>query len=421
MFDEMEDAFDATGYDQLEVFAEEEESISCAVSDDRVDSVETEESRGIGVRALVDNKVGFAYTTDPETVLSTAERAVKLARLSQFRTISFPIHDDHPGVGGLYHGGTASIDEPSLVEQTREALEIEDARFAEGRVSRATGTTYIMNSSDVRASYDGTYFVSYFSASNDQRSKQWFDAARKRFDPATVSRRAYELLQESSDPVEVDQGERDVVLSPYAQYQIFSSLLYPAFDADRVQRGTSALKGKREEPIAADTLTIRDDGTREGGVNSQPFDREGTPAQETLLIEEGILRSFLYDVQRAEKEGIDSTGNAAGGYNNMPEIRPTNMVIEAEQGARDELGDGTIYIQDVAGVHTANTTSGDFSLNITTGFRLDGEGRTPISSGMFVGNLFDLLDSHRFSYGDRRTVDSLTTRNAVFRDQTVVN
>lgn len=420
MFDELKRAFDTTGYDQLEVYAEEEQSVSCGVSKGSIDSVESETSRGIGVRALVDSTVGFAYTNDPANVVDAAERAIRLARLSQFRTISFPIDDSFPDVGGIYDSETAELPEDTLVERTKGALTTGDAVFSEGKVSRVGGSTYLMNSSGIEASYDASFFVTYLSANRDGRSKHWFDAARSMFDPASTAQKAVDLLDETSDPVSIEKGDRDIVLSPYAQYQIFSGILYPAFDADRVQRGKSPLEDREGDVVASESLSLYDDGRKDDGINTRPFDREGTPTRRTSLIEDGVLEGFLYDVQRAEKEGIESTGNATGGYSNMPHIQPTNVIVDGEDGDRSSLEEGTVYIHDVAGVHTANTTSGDFSLNITTGFVFEDGEKTPIKSGMFTGNIFDLLESYRFSYGEARMVDSLTSRKAVFADQSVI-
>jgi len=420
MFDALQDAFETTGYDQLEVYAEEEQSISCGVSKGSIDSVESETSRGIGVRALVDSTVGFAYTNDPAHVVDAAERAIRLARLSQFRTISFPIDDSFPDVDGIYDAETAGMSEDTLVERTKGSLMTGDAVFSEGKVSRVRGSTYLMNSSGIEVSYDASFFVTYLSANHDGRSKHWFDAARSMFDPVETAQAAIDLLDATADPVTIEKGSRDVVLSPYAQYQIFSGILYPAFDADRVQRGKSPLEGREGEQVASDDLSLYDDGRKEAGINTRPFDREGTPTRRSPLIEDGVLEGFLYDVQRAEKQGIESTGNATGGYSNMPHIQPTNVIVEGAAGDRASLEDGTVYIHDVAGVHTANTTSGDFSLNITTGFVIEDGNKTPVRNGMFTGNIFELLESYRFSYGEAKMVDSLTSRRAVFADQSVI-
>ncbi len=418
MFETMREAFDIDGYDQLEVYGEEEETVQCGVSKNRIDSVESTRSKGIGVRALVDNTVGFAHTTHPKRVKKAAKRAVKLARLSQFELMSFPVTDEFPEVEGVFDQDVAETDADDLVAETGDTLERFDAFFSNGQVARTVGSSYIMNSSGIEQRQESTYFSAFMNVNKGNRSKYWFDASRNVFDVSDVAERAIGILEKYDNPVRVEKNSYNVVLTPYAQYQVFRGLLYPAFDADRVQRGKSRYAGKKGEQVAPETLALTDDGLRQGGLYTRPFDREGVPRQETPLIADGELQNFLYDVQRAEKERVKSTGNASGGYSQMPYIEPTNLVLE---GDRDDAPEEAVIIHEVSGVHTANKTSGDFSLNITTGFRRVNGQKQGIEGGLFVGNVFELLHDHSHFYGEPRTIDSLTTRKAVFRDQKVVN
>ena len=419
MFDTLDDAFECKGYDQLEVYAETETTIEATVSDDRLDSVQSDTSQGVGVRALVDNTVGFAYTTDPERVTEAANRAIELARLSQFEQISFPIAGDYPTIPGLFDEDTADLTQADLAERLQAAVNGHDVSFPEGQVARTTGTSYIKNSSGMEGRQDETYFVTYLSANQDGRSKYWFDAAREMVDVNRVADEAVDLVQAYDETASIDDGRYDIVLTPFAQYQIFSGILYPAFNADRVQRGSSYFEGKRGEQVASDGLTIVDDRRKEAGVRSRPFDREGTPAKRTTLIEDGELSNFLYDVQRAEKESVESTGNASGGYKSFPSIQPSNMILEGDEDTLTSPEE-TVVIHSVSGVHTANETSGDFSLNIDTAYKGFGTEQVGLEGGLFVGNMFELLEKFAFFIGEPRTIDSLTTRPAVFRDQKLV-
>jgi PmbA protein len=418
MFDRIDEAFEVEGYDQLEVYAEEQETIECTVANNTVDSVETEEAQGVGVRALVDNKVGFSFTTDPDRVKDAANRAINLARLSQFKMMSFPVKDDFKDAKGVFDTAVEKTTEEELADEVGRAID-RDVLFSGGEASRVVGTSYLKNSSGIEISQRGSYFAAYFTANRDNRSKFWFDASRSRFDASQVASKAQDVLERSMETVRVKEDKRTVVLMPYAQYQILSGLLYPAINADRVQREKSPLAGRHGERVMSETLTLEDDGLVEGGINTRPFDREGVPSGTTTVVADGTLENYLYDVQRAEKEGVESTGNATGGYRNMPSIQPRNMIVDAERGEKEEL-DEAVIIYDLSGVHTANETSGDYSLNITTGFQLEDGVEKAINGGMLVGNLFDLLENHVFSYGDSRRVDSLASRPAVFEEQKVV-
>ncbi|MDY6789227.1 MAG: TldD/PmbA family protein [Candidatus Nanohaloarchaea archaeon] len=419
MIEKMRKALEAKGYDQIEVYAEEEKAIDCQVSKDRIDNVETENLRGVGIRALVDNKVGFSYTTDPEDIRRAAEKAIKLAKLSQTKIISLPVSEEFPGVKDIFDKDTAETSEEEITESTKNAISTDRASISEGSVSRVVGKSYILNSCGIESSQRSTYFATYFSANKDGQSKYRFHTRRSKYDPKYTVKKAVDLLEDSLNPQKIEGGKKEVVLTPNAQYQIFSGILYPAFNAERVQRGKSPFQNQLEEQVASESMDITDQGTLDGGVNTRRFDREGTASRDTSLIKDGILKNYLYDIKRAEKDSVKSTGNATGGYSSPPKIQPTNMVLKGEKGSKEEI-DEAIIIDSVAGVHTANKTSGDFSLNITTGFKLEEGEKTPIEGGLFVSNIFDLLKNHKFFYGDRSEVVSLVTRNAVFRDQKIV-
>jgi len=419
MRDRLEDAFEVEGFDQLEVFAERRHTAEVSVAEGEIEAQEAEDSRGIGVRALCDGTVGFAYTTRPDRIEETARRAVDLARLSQFRTISFPIDSNditYAGdLGTIRSDRVAKMEQPELTEMVSDALD--EAYFSSGGYTATSGRTWLVNSNGVDRSVAETLTSGYLTATGEGMSRFWFDAARDVLDPRAIAVNARDLLERSQDPTTIEGGQYDVVLTPYAQYQLFDQLLFPAFDADRVQRGKSVLEDRMDEQVAAETFSLVDDGTLQGGLRTRGFDREGTPHQRTPVIEDGQLLSFLYDVQRAEKQGIASTGNASGGYSETPHIEPTNMVVEAETGERPE---DCMVIHSFAGVHTAEPTSGDFTLNVTAGFHRDDAGERAVEQIMLSGNIFDLLSSFSHTYGDRRTIDALTTRPAVFTDCEIV-
>ena len=142
--------------------------------------------------------------------------------------------------------------------------------------------------------------------------------------------------------------------------------------ADAVQRGRSPFAENLGEEIASQALTIADDGADPAGLNSSPFDGEGTPTGRTALIEAGELRAFLHDsyTARREGDGTRSTANAArSGYRSPPSVSPSNLTVAAGELSFAELlaeaGDG-IYVTDVAGLHSGvNPVSGNFSVGAT--------------------------------------------------------
>jgi len=156
---------------------------------------------------------------------------------------------------------------------------------------------------------------------------------------------------------------------------------------------------------------VVDDGALPAGMGSSAFDGEGVPSQRNVLLEDGVLRSYLYDSYTAGKEGRSSTGNSVrSGYSEMPRIGIRNLIISSKEPV--EMLDGVregVLVNSVIGAHTANPISGDFSVEARNSFRIRaGEIAEPVRSAMIAGNIFDLL-KHIDVGRDARAVGPIVT------------
>lgn len=163
------------------------------------------------------------------------------------------------------------------------------------------------------------------------------------------------------------------------------------FSSENAQRGMSLLAGREGEKIAADCVTFIDDSTVDHGFGSRAFDTEGVPGQRTAVVENGVLKTLLYNLKTANKAGVKSTGNAAGGG-----VSTTNFILIPGELTLDEMcekaGEGFI-ITDVSGLHAgANPITGDFSLS-AKGYRFTegGKEKTPVTGVTVAGNYYELL------------------------------
>ena len=158
-----------------------------------------------------------------------------------------------------------------------------------------------------------------------------------------------------------------------------------------------------------------DDGLLPGGLDSSAFDAEGVPSQKTVLIEDGVLKGFLYDSYTAGKDGVQSTGNAdRAGYSDVPSVGIRNMIISSPD-ARDLLAETKGYkVGGLIGAHTANPISGDFSVEARNCFFVaPGEAAKPIRSLMLAGNVFELLKGIEVGT-DVRAVGGIVTPTVKF-------
>jgi PmbA protein len=166
--------------------------------------------------------------------------------------------------------------------------------------------------------------------------------------------------------------------------------------ADAVQRGRSLFAGKEGEEIAAPALRLLDDGLHPEGLATAPFDGEGIPQQRTALIEDGRLRTFLFDTYSARRAGRESTGNGTrGSYRTSPSVGTTNLVVAPGSGSTSDLiaeaGDG-LFVMGVSGLHSGvNAISGSFSVGATGRLIRDGELSEPAREMTIASDLVSML------------------------------
>jgi TldD protein len=161
-------------------------------------------------------------------------------------------------------------------------------------------------------------------------------------------------------------------------------------EADLVQKGLSVYAGKMGEKVASPLITVIDDATLPSRYGSYAFDDEGTPGKKTVLIEEGILKSYMYDLDTALKENRESTGNGRReSYRSRPIPRMSNTLIAPGQTDPEEIIASTrkgLYVTKMGGGQV-NTTNGDFVFEVTEGYLLEnGKVGAPVRGATLIGN-----------------------------------
>ena len=172
------------------------------------------------------------------------------------------------------------------------------------------------------------------------------------------------------------------------------SLLDTIFDAvngDAIYRQSSFLEGKLGQKIAAENITIVDDGIMSGGFGTSPFDGEGIPSRRTVVIEKGVLKSYLLNTYTAKKLGLKTTGNASRSLAGTPSIGYGNFYLEKGKRTPEQIiGDikQGLYIVDLIGFGV-NLVTGDFSRGATGIWIENGELTYPVEEITVAGNLKD--------------------------------
>ena len=173
-------------------------------------------------------------------------------------------------------------------------------------------------------------------------------------------------------------------------------------------RGASFLLGKLGEQIAAPGVTIIDDGTISGGLGSRPFDGEGLPMLRTVIVDKGVLTSYLLDTYSGRKLGMASTHHAARDGSGVT-VGTTNLYLaKGEADPKDLIGSVKqgLYVTELIGFGV-NGVTGDYSRGAVGMWIENGELAYPVEEITIAGNLLDMF----------RAIDGVGN-DLVFRDRT---
>lgn len=427
------------GATEAEAYVQRNTVIQASFSD-KIDDLKTTASTGLGLRVILGKRTTMYSTsilTEDEVSLAV-ERAVDVTKVA-------PEDPDWNHLNRSY--GESPVlgvfDEPTSRIEYSEVVEDIDAAIASvfafdprvkptmGMLQIGTSTTSIVNSYgdsvESRGTGGGVYLLvkaedgGLESAGTESREvRAWGD-----LDLEALAERASEKAIGYLKAEPIQGGEMPVILDSKICASILGVMLSKPINADLVQKGGSPLADKIGDQIAAENITIFDDGTLPKGLNTRPFDAEGHPTQRTPVIEEGVLKSFLYDNYTALKDSVESTGNAGrSGYSSPPSPSPTNLVLAEGDASAEEMIQGTrrgLYVEQVIGEWLSNPISGNLNATVTHGYLVeDGEFKAPVKGVVLAGNFYQLLkDGYELIGNDTMNSGHLYSPTVKFREMTV--
>ena len=412
----------SAGAADAEAWVERSTEREIRVYQGEVESLTDATSAGVGVRAFLDGRVGYAFGTDTgdsglAAVAQAAHAAAAIADPDEYAGL--PEESGATPVVGLFSAGLAGWTTERKIEL---AVAIEKAARAHEGVSQVEDTVYsdgegavaLANSRGFGGGYEATSAWAHCSAfageAADRMTGLGVGIGR---DPADI------------DPEEVggEAGRRSaqligarqpasrrcpVVLDTFVAAS-FVGFIGAMLSADAVQRGRSLFAGRLGDEIATPLLRVVDDGTDPAGFASSPFDGEGVGRRQTPLIEDGRLASYLYDTRTARRGDARTTANAErGSYRTPPGVGTSNLLLEPGDASLDDLvarcGDG-LYVTDVAGLHSGvNPVSGTFSVGATGRLVENGELAAPVREITIASDLVTMLQGVQAVGSDTRWV-----------------
>ena len=397
------------GFSQMELFKNGNKSFDLRVFEQQIDHYEINENEGIGLRAIFEGKVGYAYT---EKINNKAIEEL-LQNVKQNAEITDKQDEEiFPGSNNYRDLNTYSqnLKKIKTADKIDLVKSLENKAFErDERVSAVNYCIYsdsefkysIFNTHGLNLSHKNNIAYLYLSVvvnDNDNIktcAKHEITQDYSEFEPEALAHKvvdeAVSLLGARSIPSE----KYPVILRHDVAAELLSAFSSP-FSAENVQKGMSLFKDKLGEKVADENLTIIDDPFLKKGFAATPFDAEGVATVKKNVIENGVLTTYLHNLKTAKKDGVKSTGNAyRGSHKSYIDIAPTNMYIKPGETGYDKMINSInkgVLITKLQGLHAgANSVSGEFSISASGYFIEKGDIKNPVEQITIAGNFLDLL------------------------------
>jgi PmbA protein len=405
------------GASDAEVVVREGDEFSVNVRMGQVETLKESGSQGLGLRVFLGKRSASTSTSDltAEGIRQLVDGAVALARITEEDPfIGLPESGEFGSVEGdlhLYYDDVYSLPGPERIEWARraEAAALEaDPRITNsdgGSFDAATGRKVLANSrgfvGSYRSSYAGLSAAPLAVDVNGQMQRDgWWSSARRLANldtPESIGKEAARRALRRLGARRVPTQRVPIVFSKEVARSLVGSV-FEAASGDAIWREASFLAGKIGQQIAAPGLTIVDDNamllpTGVGGFGSSPFDGEGLPSRRTVLLEDGVLQTYMLNTYSARKLGMKSTHNASRGLAGPPGIGCGNLYLEPGSQSVDQiLADipSGLYVTGLMGFGV-NIVTGDYSRGATGLWIENGQLTFAVEEITIAGNLAEML------------------------------
>ncbi len=401
----------AGGGEFSDIYFEEGTSTSIVCEDGKIEKIVSGTDRGVGIRVISDLRTAYAFTNEisEKALLQLADTVSRAVRGKEFGS-PIDLRAKVTGPGFVIKTSPETVplqDKVALVRRADTAARRLDERVRQVMVVYRDGRvrTQVANSLGefIETGRTGTVFLAQVVAAQGDviqtgyepvggfRGYELFDENSPEEVALSAARRALKMLTARKAPA----GMMPVVISSEAGGTMVHEAIGHGLEADLVQAGMSMYAGKIGTQVASPLVTVIDDSTIPHARGSYSFDDEGVPARRTVLVENGVLKGYLYDRLSAMKDSCNSTGNGRReSYHARPIVRMTNTLIapgdESPESIVRDVERG-LFVRKMGGGQV-NTVTGDFVFEVSDGYLIEnGAVAEPVRGATLTGNGPDVL------------------------------
>jgi TldD protein len=394
------------GGDFAEVYVERTVVTSLSLDDGRIRSGNSAETTGVGVRVIKGAQVGYAYSDDLDdaALRRVAETA---AQVAQGHGEPPPVKVTRRHAPEHYRIAVGPGDVPlsekaALLMRADAAARAHDPRVKQVMGSWADSVKSVLVANtlghfaeDLQDMARMHVSVVAIDKSGERRTGSYGGGGRvpfshfETFSPEAIARESARQAVAMFGAVDAPAGPQSVVLAPGWSGILLHEAVGHGLEADFIRKKTSLFAGKVGERVASELVTVIDDGTVAGGRGSLNVDDEGNPAQRKVLIENGILKGYLYDALNAQLMGKESTGSGRReSFQHAPLPRMTNTFLAPGESDPEEIVRSVkkgLYAAHFGGGQV-DITNGNFVFEVGEAYLIeDGRLTRPVKGATLIG------------------------------------
>jgi PmbA protein len=388
--------------DEAEVFCVTSEETPVHFEANRLKSVQSKQSTNVALRIIKNGRIGYATATNLKESKNIVNSALETAEFGMKAEFQFPSATSYPEVN-IYDAAIKKVTIEEMTEIGEKLISTvrkhTPVLLCEAGLNKGIVTVRLMNSRGGQAEYKQSIFSFGVEGQLIRGTDMLFvgedqSSCHPDEDISKVIETVLQQLDFSKNQASITTGEMPVIFTPRGLASAIIPSLMAGFNGRLVLEGSSPVGNKVGQKLFDKSFSLHDDPTLNYQPGSRPCDDEGVPSQCTTLIKNGVVKSFLYDLQTAALAGTISTGS--GGRNgSLPSPSPSAYVITPGKTTfNDMIADikEGLVVEQLMGASQGNVLGGDFSGNVLLGYKIEkGKIAGRVKDTMVSGNVYRIL------------------------------
>ena len=438
MYEKVLDKLKHKNIDKYELVVKENSKKNIIVKKGKIDNLKDSKEVTFTLRILKNNKIGFTYFTNKDSNIDEViERAIELAnfntpdKLNDFYNNNFP---DNNVNNNLFN---KDIEKLNNEQQLNAALLIEESAYKFNKKIHIVNESQCFKGS-VKVNYFNSYGISkeYFSnyiggavvavarnEDNQMIGYEHYISKNSNIDSESIGKNAAKKAVRMLNAIKGKSMKCPVIIENELVADILT-IIAPSFYIENIDKKKSLFANYNiGDNIASSNLNLIDDATDCNYIGVAKFDDEGAPTNKKILIKDGYLNNFLYNLYFAKKYNNNFAGNSfLPNFKNFQSITYTNLILQKGSSSLNEylpLLKNGLFLTTLMGLHMADPISGDFSLGAEGILIENGEMTIPVKEIIVSGNIKDLLKNCKAVFNDIKASGSIITPSILVEGLTI--